>query len=1088
MKTSSLVRLGIVLLASVAVSHAANVSLTTSDTINTSSLNTAGKWSNGQAPSAANDYFTSTFFMRTPGDSGGVTYTFAGNSLTLQAPSGQGTPMRSILYKGAANDTIVINNLTNAAGGVLNQGGSGNLTVTFTGNLWTIAGNSTMLADQGPAIIGYPIVGADGVVLTNAGGNSRTFTGSLAGLTGKFFITRNNNNGGSGNSTVIFGSGSSNLGNPSSSTPDQITVSGGTTLTDNAGLTFNNSNGGITLLAIAGQNNATINAGATTVIAEPITDRTNGVSSVCGLTQAGSGILVLSSANNNYAGGTTISGGTLRMGVANAVPVGTVTDNAGLDLNTFNTTIDGLSGSGMVDTQAGGTPTLTVGANGGSGSFSGALQNSQGTLSIVKAGAGTETFSGAFNYSGDTVVAGGTLSLVTAGAVPSTPGSLIVSNGATLAVTTTSGTAMTANNIILTTNGSLSLTLATNVIGINASNSLTVQDNATLNLNYGTVIANPTAAAAINVTGGISAPGTNIVINIAATGLKTGTFTLIKYAGTPLSSLANFSVSPPPGVAATLVNNTGNTSIDLNITSVPNQLAWNGVNGTSWDLVTANWSNLVSGGITVFQQYTNGNVVAGDSVLLDDTLTNDFINPQPTNIVLNSRFFAFPFVVNSTRPYSIAGAGGIAGVTSLAISNTGSLTLLTSNGFSGGVSINGGSLIITNDSALGASAGALTLNGGTLQMNGGVTNSRAIGMPVASTIGVGSGATARLAGVISGAGGLTKTDVGTLVLAANETFTGNVFGAGGTMVVDSGSINNGGNYSSIGLNTSDVATLTLRGTGSFTNTADFNVGDIDSSAGTLNLQDSAVVSVQNLFIASANAAGSTASGTVNMNGGSLIEKNTGAGNFVIGGRNSGSSSGVGVINLTNGYISGVCGIRVGDFGTGTVNQYGGTFEVTNNATGINLHRENNATSFGTYNLNGGTLRTEKVTSSFTSTNSLFYFNGGTLQAGSGNLGTTPFMNNIFHTYIRNGAAIIDSQGFNIIVSQALEHSALGGDNTIDGGLIKLGSGTLTLSGVNTFSGPITNKAGTVILNSASTYSNTVSVNAGILQMTTTTTL
>src|ERR1043165_742930 len=90
-----------------------------------------------------------------------------------------------------------------------------------------------------------------------------------------------------------------------SSTPDQITINGGTTLTDNSGLTFNNSNGGITLLAISGQANATINAAATTTIAEPITDRTNGVSSVCGLTKAGAGTLVLSSANNNYTGVTT---------------------------------------------------------------------------------------------------------------------------------------------------------------------------------------------------------------------------------------------------------------------------------------------------------------------------------------------------------------------------------------------------------------------------------------------------------------------------------------------------------------------------------------------------------------------------------------------------------------------------------------------------------------------------------------------------------------------------------------------------------------------------------------------------------------
>src|SRR5439155_23934259 len=133
--------------------------------------------------------------------------------------------------------------------------------------------------------------------------------------------------------------------------------------------------------------------------------------------------------------------------------------------------------------------------------------------------------------------------------------------------------------------------------------------------------------------------------------------------------------------------------------------------------------------------------------------TNDFVNPQPTNITLNSTFYAFPVVVNSTLPYGIAGAGGITGVTSLVKSNSGSLTLLTSNSFSGGVSINdSGSLVITNDSALGASSGAVALNGGTLQMNGPVTNTRAISMPVASTVGVAANVTASLGGVISGGG------------------------------------------------------------------------------------------------------------------------------------------------------------------------------------------------------------------------------------------------------------------------------------------------------------------------------------------------
>ena len=54
------------------------------------------------------------------------------------------------------------------------------------------------------------------------------------------------------------------------------------------------------------------------------------------------------------------------------------TVNGALDLNQFSASMSSLTGSGTIDTVAGGTPTLTV----QSGIFSGTLQNTAGSLAL----------------------------------------------------------------------------------------------------------------------------------------------------------------------------------------------------------------------------------------------------------------------------------------------------------------------------------------------------------------------------------------------------------------------------------------------------------------------------------------------------------------------------------------------------------------------------------------------------------------------------------------------------------------------------------------------------------------------------------
>lgn len=1027
----------VVLSVGTAVSHA-QIGLTANDSAGSTSFNAAGHWSNNQAPSAANDYNTGGYQLRSPGDANN--YTFAGASLTFSnnslAGSGNGSFLDKFSGGSGSSRTLTINNLTNLAGALVRSGAANGTIVHIAGNHFTIAGSSELRADQTSWIIDSPLLGSDSIILTNHYSNNNpanhiSYTANNSGFTGSWYIF---GDGANASTYVELQSASSQPGNPSTFNPAQITLGPNGLLLDTAGTTFTNSNGGFTF-----NGNATINSPSVTFIGEPIT---GGFS----LTETGGGTLVLSNANNTYTGGTIISVGTLRLGVNNAIPgnsiAGDVTVNGTLDMNGNNAAINGLNGSGTVDTSSGGTPTLTVGANGDSGTFSGTVQNSSGTLSLTKTGAGTQTISGTYTCSGTTTISGGTLAFATAS--PATPGNLIINNSA------------------------LAVTLSSGVNGLNVSGSLTLQDNATNNILFGGLTANPTEIA-INVTGGISAPGTNIVINVSALGLKAGTFTVIKYTGTALASIANFTLNLPPGVFGTLVNNTGNDSIDVNITATPNQLSWYGTAGGSWDLITPNWSNYVAGGTTVFQQYTNNGVVAGDSVVFDDTLTNS--SPQPTNITLNSTFFAFPVVFNGSLPYSISGTGGIAGPTSLVISNTGSVSLLTSNSFTGAVSVYGGTLVITNDDALGTNNGLLTLNGGSLQINGSTTNNvRPVSLPVATIVGVGSGANARFGGPVSGVT-LSKGDLGTLILGGTNVYSGDLFVNSGTVVIDSGLVTNN-TYDSIGQQNTDNGTLTIQGTGALFESADFNVGDIGSSVGTLNMSGSAKLIAGQIFIASANAAGSTAQGTVNQNGGTVTELNQTTGNFVIGGRTS--SNGVAIYNLNSGTLTAAGNVRLGSQATGTLNQNGGTFYATN---GINIARF--ANSAGTYNLNAGTLVTSNLASS-TGVNALFNFNGGTLKATP--VSQPTWVSALSQVNIQGNGAFLDDSGNTLTIANAL--SAGSGS----GGVTKQGSGTITLAGTNTFTGPITNNAGTLFLNSPSTYAGAAQVNAGTLQLSSTSVL
>jgi autotransporter-associated beta strand protein len=153
------------------------------------------------------------------------------------------------------------------------------------------------------------------------------------------------------------------------------------------------------------------------------------------LTKSGAGTQILSAANT-WSGSTTVSTGTLKLGASGAIPDGSgkgnVTVNGTLDLNGHDETINGLSGTGVVDSTAAETAaTLTIGANNQTSEFAGTILNSgaAAALGLSKTGSGTVTLSGTNTYTGPTTINTGILLINSPSALDGTSGITVYGTG-----------------------------------------------------------------------------------------------------------------------------------------------------------------------------------------------------------------------------------------------------------------------------------------------------------------------------------------------------------------------------------------------------------------------------------------------------------------------------------------------------------------------------------------------------------------------------------------------------------------------------------------------------------------------------------
>jgi autotransporter-associated beta strand protein len=1088
---------------------------TTSVTVNTPVLPGSMVFNNSSliyniASSAANNI----------GGSGGLTKNNAG-SLTLSG--GANT------YAGATTiggGTLSVGALANG-GSPSDLGAATAASANLTLNGGTLQYTGTTAGTDRGATLGS----GGGTVEITTGGENLTDSGVIVGSgsltkTGNGTLTLSGANTFSGG--VTLSAGQLNINNGGSSSANSAIGTG--ILTIAANTTIDNTSGSdVTLLPNNAQvwsgsftyagsvpNNLNLGTGAVTLTTTPTVTVNAGTMSVggvisgtFGVTKAGAGALLLSGANtygNNGASDTAVNGGTLiigndfslgssRLNVADGVTIQSADSTA----HTLTNNLNFGSGAGGNNIFAGtGNLKFTGSANNGTAKtmtvnnpqteFSGVLS---GAMARTVAGTGLLIFSGANTYSaGTTINPGATLqlgnggtngSLSTSGPIDD-EGTLIFNHsnalvqgvhfssapitGAGAVVqagsgTTTLNAANTYSGLTAVNNGELFFTPAYqgggNVVvadgakfGVTASsvsNSATIGaltlgsgGATTLDFSYG-FVGNPTNAAL--TAGAVTINGTS-AIRIGGT-LAVGTFPVLKY--TSLSGAFSSTVVGPRGVTATLSNDIPNQTLYAIVSSVGGGIVWTGTNSVSpnlWDLnTTVNW--LIGGLATVYLE----NVPPGDAVTFNDLGSGTVLlsnTVSPASVTIN----------NTTVNYSFDGTGQITSSGGLTKTSSGAVTMNLPGTYAGNTVISNGTF------SIGANQSFANLTG-----NGTVTSST--GAPVLT---INSGLDSTFAGNIEGALNLTKIGNSTLTLTASNSFSGNVFVKSGTLTLSSGGIFGSTAFSSIGQNGTDNGTLTLNGNASFTNNADFNVGDVGSSVGTLNVSNNASLTVNAFFVGSANATGSTASGTVNQAGGTVNQLNTGTGLFDLGGRTS--ASGVGVYNLSGGTLTAAAGIRVGNSGTGTMNQSGGTAIAVG---GVDVAR--NVGAFGTYNLSGGTLRTIRVTSS-TGANATFNFDGGVLQAMSPAL---PFMSALTSAYILAGGAIIDSAANNIVISQTLLDGGTGG------GLTKLGTGSLAMTGLGTsYTGPTRVAAGTLSLSFGSvanlnnlTVSNaalTVSLNDG----------